>query len=196
MYRDRVTTVTAPAAEPVDATTAKLWLRVDHADDDTIIANLIKGARRQVELFTGISLVSRRLKLTRNGFPCSDREIRLPRGPYYAAGTAIAITYLDGERAEQTLDTADYYHTAEELQLAVHPVEIWPTAADFADAVRIEYPAGFATADIPAEAIDAIRLHVAFHYENRGDGQGKGGDPAKFRQAFEALLFPIKPLRL
>ena len=48
-----VTTLTPPASEPVSLAEAKTLLRIDAADEDTLLASLIVTARHTVETRTG-----------------------------------------------------------------------------------------------------------------------------------------------
>ena len=75
-----LTEVTAPSVEPVATSEAKAFLRVDHSTQDTLIAELVKAARTQVEQDTGRSLINTTWDLTFDEFPAS-RAITLARLP-------------------------------------------------------------------------------------------------------------------
>jgi hypothetical protein len=55
--------VTAPAVEPVSLVETKLALRVDAADEDTLISGLIIQARRDAERMAARSFVNRTMAL-------------------------------------------------------------------------------------------------------------------------------------
>lgn len=48
--------------EPITLSEAKAWLKVDYADEDTLISMLISGVREQVEAFTGLGIVARTIE--------------------------------------------------------------------------------------------------------------------------------------
>lgn len=49
--------------EPITLTEAKLYLKVDYTDEDTLITSLIKSVREHVENFTGLSLVAKTVEI-------------------------------------------------------------------------------------------------------------------------------------
>lgn len=50
------------AVEPITLAEAKAWLKVDYADEDSMITKLITAVRHQSELFTGLSLAARTIE--------------------------------------------------------------------------------------------------------------------------------------
>jgi len=60
-----------PAAEPVTLAEAKQFLRVEHDDDDDIIAALIAGSRIHVETQTRRALITQSWRLTRDVWPAA-----------------------------------------------------------------------------------------------------------------------------
>lgn len=67
--RHRHNLITAPAIEPVTLTQAKAHLRVDFADDDTLITTLIIVARQAVEEFLGRALITQTWQVFYDKFP-------------------------------------------------------------------------------------------------------------------------------
>ena len=51
-------TITIGAVEPITLLEAKTYLKVDYADEDSLISLLISSIRESMELFTGLSLIA------------------------------------------------------------------------------------------------------------------------------------------
>src|SRR4051812_10578846 len=119
-----------PATEPLTLTEAKLHLRVDATDDDSLITSLITVAREMVETATNRQIVSATWKLSMDCFPSgwsshsgrliedqgglrySDglrqwqgNVIKLPRSP---VASVSSVTYVDPNGATQTLSSSLY----------------------------------------------------------------------------------------
>ncbi len=156
-----------PADTPVSLAEAKAWLRVDHADDDTLIQSLIASATGRLD---GLGLLGRAI-LRQDWL----QTVRSPDGVWLRLemGPALAITgvsWVDGAGAEHVEDPAAYELVAVGEEAWVRS-DAWPTAADVArpDAIRVKYECGMADtpANVPSEIKTAILLLVAHWYEHR-----------------------------
>ena len=164
--RARVTV--APSVEPVTLAEAKLHLRVDGTDEDSLITALIVAARQAAEHETGRSLVTQTLRLTLDAFP-ADGGIELLRGPVQSI---TQVQYIDAAGATQTftsslyvLDNASEY-AAHYLRLAFNAV--WPATRDQANAVWVDYAAGYGNAAAVPQAIKQwVLLAIGDMYANR-----------------------------
>ena len=63
----RVALIQAPVVEPVSLADAKLYLRVDTSDEDTLIGTLIAAARHCVEAATARQLIDQVWRSARKG---------------------------------------------------------------------------------------------------------------------------------
>ncbi len=70
--------LTGPAAEPITLARRKQFLRVEHDDDDDVIAALIAGSRIHVEAQTRRALITQSWRLTRDAWPGCGRLAVLP----------------------------------------------------------------------------------------------------------------------
>ena len=181
-----VQVTTPPSSEPISLAEAKAHLRVDTADEDPLIQNLIAAAREACEEWCGRSFVTQTLTLTLDRFPSpsltapgpetawsgsfrNDGTIELPRPP---AISLTSITYIDTNGASQTLSSSGY-----KLDLASQPARLapafgtsWPATRDEIASVVIVYSAGYGAASaVPARAKAAILLLLGTLYENRED---------------------------
>ncbi len=158
--------ITGPAAEPISLAEAKSHLRVDSADEDSLISLLIASARQAAEHETGRSLVSQTLELVLDAFPTS--EIVVP-----AAGvlSVASVKYLGTDGIEQTLSGAAYVLDAEADPAYLLPAAgySWPDTADAANAVRVRFLAGFGSSasDVPASIRHWMLLHIGTAYAQR-----------------------------
>ena len=159
--------VTAPAVEPVTLAEAKLHLRVDGTDQDTLIAGLIQAAREHLEtVILGRALVTQTLEYVVSRFPCW--EMPLPRPPLQSVTT---VKYTDSLNAEHTLSNTLYCLNIDRSPGLLTPAygKSWPTATLApTGAIRIRYVAGYGlAAAVPQAFKQAILLLVGHLYANR-----------------------------
>ena len=157
--------ITPASFDPVSLEELKQQCRVDHDDEDTLIARLGAVATRHVEARTRRALLTQTWRLTLDAFPCDT--IYIPRPPLIAVSS---ITYLDGAGDSQTLATADYRVDASRHPGRITPAygEYWPTTLCTTNAVTITHTAGYGAAgDVPEDLRHAILLLAAHWHANR-----------------------------
>lgn len=164
---------TAPAEEPIDLTDAKAHLRIDHADEDTEIGNLITLARRKVEHDAMRQLVTATWTMYRDTFHTRHFQdtrqiIELTKPPVQRVAS---LEYYDPDGVLQTFSSANYYVDAISTpgRIILKNGQAWPSIeSGRPNAVIITFDAGYGdAADVPEEAKHAIRLLVGHWYENR-----------------------------
>lgn len=162
----RLSTILAPTAEPVSLAAAKTHLRVDHDDEDLLIAGLISVARQYVEAWTKRRLVVQTLRADLDYFPYG--VIELPVGP---VRDIASVVYLDSAGDSQTLATTLWQSDlrgglARVLWEASN--QPWPTTeTGRLNAVTIQFTAGYA---IPFTATNATNtLNATAHPLTDGD---------------------------
>lgn len=132
---------------------AKLHLKVDVADDDTLINNLIIAARQKCEEYTRRAFITQVWEVA---YDDGRQSIVLPKQPIQS----IESVTLDGE-----VISPDSYklisNTTLYFKISCHPVEY--------SGLVIRYKAGYGdTPDSVPQAIrQAILMLVAHLYENR-----------------------------
>lgn len=160
-------TAIQPVGEPIGLVAVKLHLRVDHTDDDVLIADLIKSARDFVEDFTARRLIVRTEELTINCFPspiaygkCGipfTNSIELPSAPLISVSS---VKYYDTAGVEQTLAASVYTVDAKSEPGRIYLAygQWWPAAQNIPNAVRITYLAGY-VATFSAAVDDTITMY-------------------------------------
>lgn len=167
--------VTTPVAtELLTTAAAKAFLRVDHADEDALIATLVSSARAYVEQFTAryVGAQTVEAELSRDDVRSLCRGCALyPRGPM----TALTSVTLYDSANNATAVTASLYRaeTGEYPSLTQNPEGAGFTSQLTTYAVRasraavLVYAAGHTLADLPPALLQAWRLLVADYYTNR-----------------------------
>lgn len=158
--------ITAASELAVSLADAKLHLRVDVSDDDSLITSMITSATEMAETATGRAIMPQTWELTLDAFPDALEITRVP------AVSVTTLKYWDATGTQQTLSNAFYtLDNADEFGPAyVVPVYngSWPDTRDQINAVALRYLAGYADAASVPESIKSwIKLMVGAMYENR-----------------------------
>jgi len=186
-----LTLSTAPVNEPVTLSQAKLHLRVDGTDDDTLIEALIVAARKQAEAQLNRVLVTQTWDWTLPAFPCD--EIRFPRSPVSAV---THVKYRDENGALQTWTSTKYQTDLSDVA-TLKPAygETWPsTRADSYDAVQVRFVAGYGTdPSVPEPITQWLLMQIGALYEHR-----EAAAPVEIRWLpfVDGLLDPYRLIRV
>lgn len=158
----RYKVITAVATEPVTLAEAKLHLRVDATDEDTLITTMITVAREFAEHYTGRALAPQTLEMALDKFPKDRIDLDMP-----PVTSVTSVKYTDTAGVEQTVLATDYSLSTygESRQISLADSKTWPSTQDIADAVRIRYVTGYTTA--PKAVKSAMLLLIGHLYENR-----------------------------
>lgn len=160
--------VTAPVAEPLSLTDAKLYCKVepDQTTDDDLIAQLLTAARTRCESRQGMAYITQTWDLFLDGFP--DGAIEIPLSPLQSI---TSIKYTKADNTETTLSAGAYYVDTASKPGRVLPVvnTVWPTdQLRVANGVAVRFVAGYLTeALVPEPSRNALRELLVHYYEHR-----------------------------
>lgn len=198
--------VTPPAEEPVTLIEAKLHLRVDFDDDDTLIASLITAARQAAETLTGRQLITARWKQVLDCFP-GPSLMGVPAGQAFTlpghaillakapVQSVISINYLDMGSVSQTMPVSNYTVDSACEPARITPVfgQIWPICLPQIGAVSATFDAGYGTAAQVPEGIKSwIKLRVGSLYAHREEVAALSRGRIDSLPFIDGLLDPYK----
>lgn len=178
-------TITPPAEEPIDLNLVKTHVRVDGAEEDTLLQGFIAAARASVEAYTRRCLVARVVEFHRDDLPS---RIMLPAAPVQSVD---AVSIEDGDGVVTSLPEGGWRLLGHLTPAYLVPAAgtYWPSAGSRIEGgVRIQMTVGYGAAqDVPGDLRTALLLYVAHLYQNR-----EGGLPAGDRMPLTvtALLAP------
>lgn len=165
----RPSLVTPPSATPVSVGELKLHLRIDHSDEDGLLAAIIDAAVASLDGYHGdlnIAMVTQTWQVQFDTWPSC---IRLPLFPVSGVNS---IKYRDPNNAEQTWNASNYSLHNDELGAFirygynVQPPNLYISRADN---ITVEFVVGYGNASaVPAPLRQAVLLLAADLYENRG----------------------------
>lgn len=155
----RVETLAPVASEPVSLSEARAHLRVDHDDEDALIAAYVSAAREKLEAMTGRLFVQRQATFSASVWAS---EYRTPLAPLSAVSS---VQYVDAQGATQNLTGTDWYSRAG-LDGRVYLTGHEPSRQDNS-LITVTATVGDATCPHPIRA--AILLIVGQLFEVRQD---------------------------
>ena len=183
--------ITGPTTEPVTLTEMLAHTRIDHADENGLIAGYIISAREHIEGQIKRDLVTKTWDYTIDwAWPTRGRRqfIRLPINPVQSV---TSINYVDEAGATVTLNSALYTVLARTNHSYIAPaydVE-WNTTRRVPDAVTVRFVSGYT--DCPQDLKQAILFLAAHFYEQR-EAVRTGVAMTVVPYAVEALISPYR----
>jgi uncharacterized phiE125 gp8 family phage protein len=181
-----------PSAEPWSVAEAKAFLRVEHGDDDAIVASLIAAARGHVEALTRRALLLQRWRFVLDAWPANGRFG--PRiGPLRSV---IAARVFDAAGNAYSIDAASFVVDAA-AELIASPSWSMPLPGRGSAGIELDVELGYGAApsDVPGALRHAVRMLVAHWYENRGLA-AIGANVAMLPASLGALIAPYRMLSL
>lgn len=181
---------TPPTREPVSLYDAKLHLRVDIDDDDTLILALIKTATQYVEQICRPrrALISQKWLYLADEFPAGDIELRV------VPVTAVDwIKYTDEDGSTATVSASDYVVDtySQPARIRLKSTASWPTVTlQEINGFQVLFTAGETA--VPEPIRQAILLLVGHWFENREAVQVTGAVPKELDLAVSSLLTPYR----
>jgi uncharacterized phiE125 gp8 family phage protein len=183
-----------PAVEPVSLAEAKAYLRVEHGDDDAVIAALIAGARLHIEAQIRRALITQSWRLVRDAWP-ADGRIAVAPAPLREL-LAARVYRLDGSTQDIDVDVfvPDAASAPAMLGFALGAL---PAPGRTVGGIELDVEVGYgdAPSDVPEPLRQAIRILTAHWYENRGL-LGESGAVGVLPQSAGALIAPYRVLSL
>lgn len=184
--------ITPPAALPVTLEQVKAHLRVETADDDNYIAELMAAAVAHVEAETGRALIAQTWRLYRDEWPC-DGLVELAVSPVRAIAE---IRVYDAAGAPATLAAGKW-----KLDPVSDPARLLllepASPGEAINGIEIDVEAGFGDTgpDVPDTLRRAILVLVAHWYEFRGAANDAAA-MASVPVGFARLIAPFRRPRL
>lgn len=159
--------VTAPTTTPITAAEAKTQMRVEHSDDDTLIARLVDVAVAFCDAkgALGKAMIT---QTWAQWLAPNPSTVRLLLGPVQSV-TAVKYYNASNVLTTDTLSNYDVLGTSTYTTVKPKTGYTWPTTYNRDDAIKIEYTVGYgdATTDVPQNVRHALMMLVAHWYENR-----------------------------
>lgn len=188
----KLTVISPPEGEAVSLVSAKAFLRVGHAGEDGLIADLISQATARVEQASGLALRARTLRAEWTAWPAalSGRGAVLPLGPVTALNS-VTVFDSDGAASDHTgrfrLDCG---------RLALRAWSMVP-AVPMGGRVEVEFEAGFGgVEDVPPDLVEAVLLTVRETYFAGDAGRRVTRERGPLPDPVEAILSARRGVRL
>jgi uncharacterized phiE125 gp8 family phage protein len=181
-----------PSAEPWSVAEAKTFLRVEHDDDDAVIAALIAAARGHVEALSRRALLVQRWRFVLDAWPAGGRlDPRI--GPLRGL---IAARVFDTFGNAHSIDLSTFVVDAAANVIAA-PCFAVPPPGRACAGIELDVELGYGAlgTDVPNALRHAIRMLVAHWYENRGLA-AIGANVAMLPAGLGALVAPYRVLSL
>lgn len=161
---------TPPVAPLLTTVEAKAHLRMDLADEDSLIDAYVAAINEMLDAEygeLGRALVNQTWKMTLAEFPASGEfGLRFP-----PVQSITSITYYDADNVQQTLAGSEYSLIAKPDHAYIYRPDgvSWPSTYVRPDAVEVTYACGYGAlgSDVPDGILQAARLLLGSWEMNR-----------------------------
>lgn len=182
--------VTPPASEPVSLAEAKAHLRVDHDDEDALIARLVAAARETAERYTGRAFIAQSWRLWCDRWPDgAPRMFSIPKPPLVSISTVVSY---DRSGAATTLLSDAYIVDSAAVpgRIVLKETAVLPAVLREANAIAVNFQAGYGAnaSDVPAGIRAGVLSLVAHFYEARGDAAAPPPEALALLAPFKAMM--------
>jgi len=188
-----LTPINPPAQEPITLAEMKAWLRLDGVDEDGLINALITSARLSVETITSQALITQSWRMVLDQWPVAPL-IELTLAPLQRL-SAVRIYAADGLTSNLSInDFRCEISAKQQPRLALlkrQPPPMVPISG-----IELDLVMGYGDdgTSVPEPLKLAIKMLVAFWFENRGDEPT--GVPLRWPDEISRLLAPYQLRRL
>lgn len=161
--------VTAPTGTLISLDDAKAQLRVDHDDEDDLIAALILAAQNQIEALTQRRYLPQTIEWVCDSW-CDRMVLPIAPGSDCSKIAIASVKYTDLQSEQQTLDPATMYWSrpaGPTLAIARQWFAVWPWLGDGAERVVVRISITSEAEDAPDAVKHAMRLLISHWYRNR-----------------------------
>ncbi len=170
-----LTLVTPPEYEPVTLAEAKLFLRVDGNEEDSLIADLITAARQKAEGWLRRSLLTQSWQLQQAYLP--GQRIKLALGPIQEI-ESVSVTSF-GQITSLTELQYEYIPESQELEI--------DSGLD-ADRITVIYSCGYADANkVPAPIRQGLLHALSHYYHHREASEGLSAEARRLLSDFREM---------
>lgn len=190
--------VRAPYVLPITLAEAKLHLRVDNTEEDSLVSALIEAATNFCENWTGRKFISQQLDVYFSSF---SKKLEIPFPPCISID---GVFYINQDGSEIELDESAYSARIMSQPAAIFsaPNTCWPETISNWNAVRVRFTAGYPSADqnspadmasgVPAALKAAIKLVIGDLYQNREGVALVNGAKYEANPTVTALMLPYR----
>lgn len=180
-----------PTAEPLSLDETKLYLRVDHSEDDALILGMISAARQYAEAVTKRSFTTQTMQMYCDQFP-DDDTLNIPR-PFYTTTDVALKYYLSGSTTPTTFPSSSYWvdDSVEPGRLVLRDNSDWPTSdLRSAKAIEVTFRSGYGgQPDVP-DGIKIGMLSLIGHWYTNREAVVVGTISKSVEMTVNALLSP------
>ena len=188
-----LTLLIPPAQEPVTLADMKAWLRMDGIDEDGLINALIYSARLSIETITAKALITQTWRVVLDQWPMVP-IVDVPLAPLQRLAAA-RVYNTDGSTTALTV--SDFYvETSAKQQPRLALLKRQPPPMVPISGIELDIVTGYGDdgTSVPEPLKLAVKMLVAFWFENRGDEPT--GVPLKWPDEISRLLAPYQMRRL
>jgi hypothetical protein len=149
--------------EPVSLIEAKAWLQIDFSDHDDLLTDMLLSAREDIEAELNWKLVEASVV----AYVDTTKDETINVLPYtfnltHVDSDSLVVSGLEDGETDETLTLDDDYYFNGSLKLGE-------------GSFKLEYDI---VPVVPNSIKEAIKMLVAYRYNNRGDQQAQNGFPA------------------